>query len=86
MVILQQSLKKWVSHKLMGATMTLDMLKHPSPVVLKPRNVFNGGWTFGPELCPITHCSIRGLKYMSCPEITHLVKFGRRQLRFDTKR
>ena len=36
-------LKKCVSHKFMGAAMTLDMLKRSSPIVVKPRNVLAAG-------------------------------------------
>ena len=43
MVMLPQSLKKCVSHKFVGATMTLDIRKHPSSVAVKPKNVLAAG-------------------------------------------
>ena len=43
MVMLEKSLKKHVSRKFMGADMTLDMWKCPSPVAVKPRSVLAAG-------------------------------------------
>ena len=66
--MLQQALKKYVSHKFMGPAMTLDLACKTQKCL--------GGRTRVPEVLPITQCSIpndaltQGPKCMSCREIT----------------
>ena len=51
MVMLQQSLKTHVSREFMGAAMTLDMRKCPSPVAVKLIYVLAAGLVIcGPEI------------------------------------